>query len=61
MLENGIGIEKNLNKAFEWYKKSAENDNSEGMFSIGYAYHNGIGIDRDIEKAIYWYEKASSR
>ncbi|GBC20487.2 kinase-like domain-containing protein [Rhizophagus irregularis DAOM 181602=DAOM 197198] len=55
---NGIGIEKNLEKAFYWYKKAAENGDKEAQFNLWVCYKEGIGVKKDEVKASYWYQKA---
>ena len=55
MFENG-GVEENLEKAFEYFQKSAEKGFSLGFFKIGYYYRNGWFVKKDIQKAIQNYE-----
>jgi len=57
---NGIGIDKDLNKAFEYYKQSAEQGNRLGMSNLGgWCYLWGNGVERDVDKAVYWLAKAA--
>lgn len=51
-------IDKNLDKAHEWYKKAAELDHPEAMFRLGVMYANGECILKDIQQAKYWIKKA---
>lgn len=44
--------------AFQWYRKSAEEDWDWGMFHLAGCYAAGLGVPKDIEKAITWYRKA---
>lgn len=53
---NGIGVEKDLTKAFKWILEAANSGDPSG--NIGKKYENGIGISKDMEKANYWLEKA---
>jgi len=49
-------------KAFEWYKKAAENGNVEAQFALGNCYRSGIGMSPDpknLKKAYEWYKKAA--
>jgi TPR repeat protein len=55
----GEGVEKNLEKALEWYLKAAYSDDYVKC-TIGNMYENGLGTDKDIEKAHYWYDRAAS-
>ncbi|CAB4487422.1 unnamed protein product [Rhizophagus irregularis] len=56
---NGEETEKNLEKAFHWYQKSAENGKENAMFNLAICYENGEGTEKDLEKAIYWYQEAA--
>ena len=37
----GKGVEKNLDLAFEWYKKSADQNDPDGLFNFGMMHFNG--------------------
>ena len=43
---SGKGIQKDLNKAFYWYKKSAKQGDAEAQFYLGFIYQKGEGVDR---------------
>jgi TPR repeat protein len=58
MYKEGIGVPKDLNKAFEITKKYAEMDNEIQMFNLAGMYLNGIGTEINLELAFEWYEKA---
>ncbi len=54
-----LGVEKNLNKAFKWYKKSAELGSVDSMDFIGHFYSKGYGdVDQDCDQALIWFEKS---
>src|SRR5205814_390551 len=55
----GKGTEKNLEAAFYWFQKAAENDDEEAMNNLATCYKNGEGIEKNLEKAFYWYKKAA--
>ncbi|GBB99141.1 hypothetical protein RclHR1_03430002 [Rhizophagus clarus] len=57
--ENGEGTEVDLEKAFCWYQKAAENGNAKAMFNLALCYENGEGTEVDLEKAFCWYQKAA--
>ncbi|RIA78640.1 hypothetical protein C1645_842787 [Glomus cerebriforme] len=57
--ENGFGTEENLEKAFYWYQKAAENGNSDAMCNLAIFYENGFGTEENLEKAFYWCQKAA--
>ena len=60
LYRNGIGVEKDLTKAFELNLKAANSGDSSAMFNVGKKYEMGIGIDKDTSKANYWLEKSES-
>lgn len=55
----GAGVSKNLQKAFNLFKQSAELGWKNGMHNLADAYNNAKGCPKDVDKAIYWYEKAA--
>lgn len=57
----GIGVEKNLEVAFEWYMKAAVLGHAEAQYKIGEAYYNGEGTGEDLEEAFAWYMKAAEQ
>lgn len=58
---NWILKTKDERKAFEWFKKAAEQGNAEGQFFLGCSYSAGIGVEEDQSKAIEWLEKAAEQ
>lgn len=58
---NGIGIEKDLEKAIKFYTKAAEQGSVFALNNLGYSYLNGIGVEKDLEKAIKFYTKAAEQ
>ena len=46
-------------KAFEWYLKSAQNGDTDGMYRVGCCYDHGEGVEQDDTKAYEWYLKAA--
>ncbi len=48
--ENGDGIEKNLEKAFYWYQKAAENGCGLAMLMLAKFYENGDDIEKNLER-----------
>src|SRR5688572_33252504 len=57
--ELGNGIEKDEFKAFEYYKKSAENGCIDAKFYLGYCYVNEIGTEIDKKKGFGLYNEAA--
>ncbi len=61
MFHNGtLGVEKDLNKAFAWYKQAADLGSATSMDLIGMFYSNGDGeLKQSCEQAVKWYEKSA--
>jgi TPR repeat protein len=56
MYANGYGVDKNIAKAIEYYKR----DNSAlANNNIGWIYEKGDGVEKDLEKAAGYYQKSS--
>lgn len=55
--ENGIGTEKNLEKAFEYYSIAAKAEEPYFILKLSECYKNGIGTPVDEKKALELYEK----
>ncbi|RIB26023.1 hypothetical protein C2G38_2164500 [Gigaspora rosea] len=52
-------IEKDEKKAFTYYQKLADMNNSNGMYQVAYCYYLGIGIEIDKQKAFSYYLKSA--
>ena len=48
----GLGMERDYEKAVEWYKKAADQGNAAAQRSLGYCYNYGHGVAQDLEKAV---------
>ena len=55
--KNGEGIEKNLEQAFYWFQKAAENENIKAQCNLATLYYKGEGTKKNLEKTFYWYQK----
>ena len=58
MYREGIGVKKDLNKAFEIAVEYANKGNEIQMFELAGYYLNGIGVEANLDEALSWYEKA---
>ncbi|STZ00103.1 Beta-lactamase hcpA precursor [Moraxella lacunata] len=58
MYDNGHGIKQDYQKAFEWFTKSANQDNAKAQYNLGVMYHNGQGAKQDPNTAKQWFAKA---
>lgn len=56
--QNGLGVEKDLGRAAEYYRQSAEEGNVRGQFNYGYVLEHGMGIERNDTESLRWYRLA---
>ncbi|RHZ64842.1 hypothetical protein Glove_320g26 [Diversispora epigaea] len=56
---DGLGVEKNQEKAFELYLKSAEKGIPIGQNNVGWCYINGIGTPKNTAKGFVWNMKSA--
>jgi TPR repeat protein len=47
--------------AFEWYRKSAEQNNKYAQYNLGRMYGYGLGVFKDEKKAFEYYEKSAKQ
>lgn len=59
MYHTGNGVEKDLNKALELYRKAADQGHSIAQNNIGVFYEKGIVVPVDEKAAAEWYHKAA--
>lgn len=55
--ETGNGTSVDFKKAYEWYKKAADQHLTNAINEVARCYENGIGVDKDIEKAYSLYKE----
>ena len=58
---DGKGIQQDYKKAFDWFKKSAEQGYAAAQFEIGFCYRTGKGIQQDYKKAFEWFKKSAEQ
>ncbi len=56
--EHGIGVEKNIQKAEDLYKKAAKQDHKEAFNNLGGLYQNSYN---NLPEAAKWFEKAAQK
>ena len=54
MYYNGEGVEKSIEEAIKWWRRSAENGNSKAQVSLGAMYYDGKGVEKDMVQALMW-------
>lgn len=55
---DGKFIQKDLEKAIEWFSKAALQGFAPAQNSLGWHYHHAQGIARNVEVAFSWYQKS---
>ena len=61
MYYNGKGTPQDNVEAVKWFRKSAEQGNSDGQRLLGFMYKNGRGLDTNYIKAVEWYRKSAEQ
>ena len=54
MFENGLGVERDVTEAVNWFIRSAEQGDANGQCNLGRMYAMGSGVDLDLVKAYQW-------
>lgn len=56
---DGLGVEKDLEKALYWTHRAAEHGDRDGQYNLAWFYEDAIGVKQDMEQAKYWYKQAA--
>ena len=59
--EPELKIEQQLNKAAEWFRKSADGGNVEAQYRLGVMNSHGEGMVQDYTEAAKWFRKAANQ
>ena len=57
--KKGIGVPRNLRKAFNLFHSSAVKNYAPAQYQVGMAFREGLGVRINQELAKYWFKKAS--
>ncbi len=57
----GQGVAADFVESAKWYRKAADQGNSNGQNNLGYLYNNGLGVQKDYVEAAKWYRKAADQ
>ena len=58
---HGVGIDKNYEKAFPWYKKAALQGSIPAQYNVGLFYEKGWGVTKNLELAREFYTRAADQ
>lgn len=50
----GLGVEKNLEKAVYWTRRSAEHGDRDGQYNLAWFHEEAVGVERDLEQAVVY-------
>jgi TPR repeat protein len=57
----GLGFEKNIDKAYELFRKSALAGNDKAQYHLAKSYADGLEVNQDYQEAAKWYELAANQ
>lgn len=60
MYDYGQGVEKDKQKALQWYLKSARQGQPAVQYQVGSKYFRGDGVQQDYAEAAEWWEQAAN-
>ena len=55
----GLGVEKNLEKALYWTQRAALHGDRDAQCNMAWIYEEGLCGEKDVEKMAYWYREAA--
>jgi TPR repeat protein len=61
MLDEGLGVEIDEHRAFEWYRRAAKLGHAESMNRLGILYLQGRGVPRNAWSARSWFRLAAAK
>jgi TPR repeat protein len=61
MYDEGAGVQQDLAKAAEWYKKAAEQGFVDAQANLGMMYYHGQGVPCDHKSAVDWLQMAADQ
>lgn len=59
--ERGEGVERDLQRALELYRKAADQGYGKAQHNLGAMYANGRGVEKDATTAVEWLRKAADQ
>ena len=59
LYENGVGVDKDMERASEFYLRAAELGMKEAQRKVAGWYERGENFERDLVKALIWYKKCT--
>jgi len=57
--QNGLGVQQNLELAYQWYLKAAKSDFTRAQNKLAYLYLEGLGVEQNSGEALKWFQQAA--
>ena len=54
-----MGLAKDAEKGFEWFKKAADLDDRQGLAGCALSYLSGHGVEKDVSQGLVWLARAA--
>jgi len=61
LYRNGNGVPRELNTAFRWIKKAAEQDLTDAQAVIARMFEQGHGTEKNLKESVKWWEIAADK
>ncbi len=61
MYAAGLGVEKDLKKAFELFYEAAQNGRADAICKLGLMYEQGLGVPKSFKEAARYYHKSAKK
>jgi len=61
LYQAGLGVEKDIQKAYQWYTKAADQGQAVAQNNLGVLYEYGNGVEKDLARAKSLYEKSADQ
>ena len=59
--QNGLGVEKDLDKMLEYYQKGADAGDKHAQHDLGCFYDEGMYVEQDFNQALKYYQMAADQ
>ncbi len=61
MFESGSYGERNVERAFEYYRLAAEQGHQDAQIGVGLMYRKGVGVEADTWQAFNWFKESADQ
>lgn len=57
--EGGLGVDKDFDTAFWWWKKAADCGNKDAQYEVSVLYSDGVHCVPDYQKSVFYCKRAA--